>query len=51
MTEEPKTEREARIAGKIVDINEGEIGSHLDRMVLRSVEDTCKLPLAWDSLK
>jgi transposase-like protein len=40
MTEEPKTEREARIAGKIVDINESEIRSHLDRMVLQSVEDT-----------
>lgn len=40
MTEEPKTEREARIAGKIVDINEAEIRSHLDRMVLQSVEDT-----------
>jgi putative transposase len=38
--EEPKTEREARIVGKIVDINEGEIRSHLDRMVLQSVEDT-----------
>lgn len=40
MEEEPKTEREARIAGKIVDINEGEIRSHLDKMVLQSVEDT-----------
>ena len=27
-------------AGKIVQINEAEIRSHLDRMVLRSVEDT-----------
>ena len=40
MTEEPKTEREARIAGKIVDINEDEIRGHLDEMVRNSVEDT-----------
>lgn len=40
MTEEPKTEREARVAGKIVDIDEGEIRSHLDEMVVKSVEDT-----------
>lgn len=40
MSTEPKTEREARIAGKIVDINESEIRSHLDQMVLQSVEDT-----------
>lgn len=38
--EEPKTEREARIAGKIVDIDEGQIRSHLDKMVLQSVEET-----------
>ena len=40
MTKEPKTEREARIAGKIVDINEDEIRGHLDEMVRESVEDT-----------
>ena len=40
MSEEPKTEREARIAGKIVEINEGEIRGHLDKMVLESVEET-----------
>ena len=40
MSEEAKTEREARIAGKIIDINEGEVKSHLDKMVLNSVEET-----------
>ena len=40
MSEEPKTEREARIAGKIVDVNEDEIRGHLDEMVRNSVEDT-----------
>ena len=40
MSEEPKTEQEARIAGKIIDINEGEVLSHIDKMVLQSVEDT-----------
>ena len=39
-TEANASEREARIEGKIVDINEGEIRSHLDKMVLQSVEDT-----------
>ncbi len=39
-TLEPRTEREARIAGKIVDINEDEIRGHLDEMVRESVEDT-----------
>ncbi len=37
---EAVTEREARVSGKIVDINEGEIRSHLDKMVLNSVEET-----------
>lgn len=40
MSEKPKTEREARIAGKIVDINEDEIRGHLDEMVRHSVEET-----------
>ena len=40
MTEEPKTAREARIAGKIAGINESKIRSHLGRMVLESVEGT-----------
>ncbi len=40
MSTEPQTEREARIAGKIVEINEGEIRGHLDEMVRKSVEDT-----------
>ncbi len=40
MSTNPTTEKEARLAGKIVEINEGEIRGHLDEMVRKSVEDT-----------
>ena len=39
-TKASASEREARIEGQICDINEGQIHSHLDKMVLQSVEDT-----------
>lgn len=38
--EDPKTEREAQIAGKILDIDEAPIRSHLDKIVLQSVEES-----------
>ena len=49
MPKESKTEREARIAGKMADLTENEISGHLDELVRNSAEDALNAPLAAET--